>query len=45
MQHDSEAVEVTDVKRAKVCVESIVQQVLVDREVYGRERRGGCGCG
>lgn len=30
MQHDSKAVQVTDVQRAKVCVESIVKQVLVN---------------
>lgn len=44
VQHDGEAVEVANVKRAKVGVECIVQQVLVDREVDWRERRsGGCG--
>ena len=30
MKHDSEAVKVTNVQRAKVCMESIVKQVLVD---------------
>jgi hypothetical protein len=36
VQHDGKTVEVTDVERAKVGMEGIVQQVLVDREVDWR---------
>jgi hypothetical protein len=36
VQHDREAVQVTDVQRAKVGVEGIVKQAVVDGEVYGR---------
>lgn len=45
MKHDSEAVEVTNVQRAKVGVESIVKQVLVNREIDRRQRVCGDGCG
>lgn len=40
MQLDGEAVEVTNVERAEVAVEGVVQQGLVDTEVHGRERLG-----
>ena len=36
VQHDCKAVQVTNVQRAKVGVESIVKQAVVDGEVYGR---------
>ena len=36
VQHDCKAVQVTNVQRAKVGVESIVEQAVVDGEVYGR---------
>ena len=40
MQLDGEAVKVTDVKRAKVAVEGVIQQRLVNAEVHRRERLG-----
>lgn len=36
VQHHGETVEVTNVKRAEVGMEGIVQQAVVDAEVYGR---------
>ena len=35
MQHDCKAVQVTNVQRAKVGVEGVVEQAVVDGEVYG----------
>jgi hypothetical protein len=45
VQQDGEAVEVTNVQRAKVGVEGIVEQVLVDGEIDRGERRRGWGSG
>ena len=45
MQLYSKAVQVTDVKRAKVAVEGIVQQSLVNAEVHGWERLSASGSG
>lgn len=36
VQHHSETVQVTDVQRTEIRVECIVQQAVVDGEVYGR---------
>jgi hypothetical protein len=44
MQLHGEAVKVTDVQRAEVTVESVVEQCLVDAEVDRRMRLGSC-CG
>lgn len=38
MQLDSEAVQMTNVERAEIAVESVVQQGLVDAEVNRWER-------
>jgi hypothetical protein len=45
VQLDSEAVEVANVQGAKVAVEGVVEQRLVDAEVDGRLGLGGRGCG
>ncbi len=36
VQHHSKAVQMSDVQRAEIGVEGIVQQAVVDGEVYGR---------
>jgi hypothetical protein len=43
VQLHREAVEVADVERAKVAMERVVEQSLVDAEVHWRVRLGGCG--